>query len=73
MAPGPYSTRRDVWTEINRLLGGSYVSWRYFDQLCGRGKGPTVALRYGRKCLYAPSAAHEWIAAYLRPGYTPAA
>jgi hypothetical protein len=64
---GPFLTRNQIWEEINRILGGNRVSRRYFDMICADGKGPTVALRYGRKCLYPPNAAAEWIANYMRP------
>ena len=68
MGSGPYSTRRAVWEQVNTLLGGNYVSWRYFEILCMKGKGPKAALRYGRRCLYAPTAAQEFIDSYMRPG-----
>ena len=67
MATGPFLTRRQSWEHIRNVLGIP-ASWRYYDTLCTTGKGPIVARRYGRRCLYLLEDMLAWADGYLRPG-----
>jgi hypothetical protein len=67
MATGPFLTRKQAWEHIVKDLGVP-ASWRYFYVPCTAGKGPVVARRYGRRCLYLLADIDAWVEAFLRPG-----
>jgi hypothetical protein len=67
MAIGPFLTRRQAWEHVSKVLGVP-ASWRYFDVLCTTGRGPVVARRYGKRCLYLLADIDAWVEAFLRPG-----
>lgn len=64
---GPFLTRRMVWQKIVDEIGVP-CSWRYFEQLCMRGKGPVASRRYGKQYLYTEDAPAQWANSYLKSG-----